>query len=169
MSTKSTTMTFEQALTKFVSATKNSQRLALICSQMAINHFAQHNDVIYCQRFLDAMPQNYLRKQAFVAWLREFSPIAMEDGKFKMDKSPEAVAFNVEGAMAKPFWDFKPEAAIVDFGQEDIIEQLNRTIKRFENSEKYHARDDATKALLSRAKTVVSSLSTTTAAVAVSA
>lgn len=136
--------TFEQILKAFVTATNNSKKHALTLSHMAIETFHEHGDLSRAQLFLDAMPQNYLRKQAFVAWMVEFSPAKVEGTKFVKDQSrDESTAWNIEKALETSFWDFSPEKPIVNFSLEDAKTQVLRLVKRFENSEKYKAEDDA--------------------------
>lgn len=76
---------FEKALSSFREGS-SSQRLARMCAELSIEHFEAHGDVTYCQRLLDAMPQNYLRREAFRKWLRAHFPIGEnEEGKLCKD------------------------------------------------------------------------------------
>lgn len=128
---------FTKHLDAFVGAIKASMEHALICAVMAIEHYAAHEDLSYCQRFLDAMPKNFTRRTAFLKWLAAHSPITIEDGKLKKDKADDAVPFNVEAAKAKPFWEFAPD-------QEDIVLSDNDAFKRLMQAIKYFRRDNVT-------------------------
>ena len=58
-------LTFDQALTEYTRSTKESMEYALLCSHMALDHFAEHGDTVYFQRFHDAINKNYGRQSAF--------------------------------------------------------------------------------------------------------
>ena len=140
----STRQKFEDLLKEFVKATNASKDLAQQCANMAIIHFKDHDDTVYCQKFMDAMPQNYLRKAAFVAWLVKFSPIELVESKFKKDKDRAKKegdkAWDIETALEISFWEFKPERPITNFSADDLRVQVLRLVKRF-RSDKYKAED----------------------------
>jgi hypothetical protein len=149
-------MTFEQALQKFIGATKNSQEYALMCSTMALAHFAAHGDVAYIQRFHDAIPKNYGRQAAFVVWACDFAPIKMDQKMFKKDhdravNGDNGAILNVDlvGSTAKPYWEYVPERPITTYARTDVIAQLKRVTGRFRNTEKYKADSEADVTFLS--------------------
>jgi hypothetical protein len=148
-------LTFDQALAKFIGATKNSQEYALMCSTMALAHFAAHGDVTYVQRFHDAIPKNYGRQAAFVIWACDFAPIKMEQKLFKKDhdraeNGENGAIKNVDmtGAAAKPYWDYVPEKPIMTYAKNDVIAQLKRVTGRFRNTDKYRPDSEADVAFL---------------------
>lgn len=151
-------ITFEAALKRFTSATTSSMKYARICAELALRHFADHDDLRKCQLFLDAMPKNYTRKSAFVEWLVAHSPAELVDGKLQKDKGENANAFDLKGATAKPFWDYAPERPIQNFSAKDVIEALHRTIKKFENSKKYAPATPEAAARLATIKAAVENL-----------
>ena len=104
--------TFDQALNTFSRSIKTSMTAARECSNLAIEAFAEHGDLSLAQRFFDAMPNNYVRKTAFVEWMAHFSPVTFEKGKFTKDKSDDAIEFDVPHAMLSAFWEWKPDAAL---------------------------------------------------------
>jgi len=145
-------LTFDGALKKFKSATTSSMKYARICAEMALRHFAETDNLNHCQAFFDAMPKNYTRKAAFVQWLVDHAPAELADGKFSKDKSDTANKLNIDGAMAKPFWDYVPEKPVINYSAKDVIEALERTIKRFDNSKKMKPATDDAKTTLARVK-----------------
>ena len=139
--------TFTKNLVAFKKVTERSMELALVLSQAAILHFEEHGQLHYCQEFLDAMPNNYSRKPAFLKWLAAHSPITMVDGKLKKDKAENAQAFNTAGAMKKPFWEFAPDKEQVIFGSDDVVIELHKVLKRFANGKRYAASPEGKHAL----------------------
>lgn len=147
---------FEDVLAAFIKATNSSKKLAGECAQMAITHFHAHGDVSRCQQFFDAMPQNYLRKAAFVAWLVYHSPILLEDKKFSKDMARAEelgdAAWKIEEALATTFWDFQPEQPVVNYSLDDAQSQVIRLVKRL-RSAKMQAGDPTAKAFVDRLET----------------
>lgn len=152
------TLTFEAALKRFKSATTSSMKYARICAEMALREFASSGNISMCQQFLDAMPKNYTRKSAFIEWLVAHSPAELIDGKLRKDPNDTANAFNLEGATAKPFWDFAPERPVQNFSAKDVIEAIHRTVKKFENSKKYAPATPEAAARLATIKAAVENL-----------
>lgn len=134
---------FEAVLRLFVNATNTSKKHALTLSIMAIETFAEHGDLSKAQKFLDAMPQNFLRKQAFIAWLVNFAPVKLEKGKFTKDQKRGSMKIDLAAAKVKAFWDFEPEKPIVNYGFDDVRTQVLRLVKRYENSERYKAKEES--------------------------
>ena len=127
-------MTFDTRLATFVKSTKTSMAAALDCSIMAIEHFKAHGDLTYAQRFLDAMPKNYIRRAAFLKWLVAHAPITMESGKLIKDKSETAIEFNIEGAKKQPFWEFAPEVDAVLVSFDDAMKKLHAALAFFKKA-----------------------------------
>lgn len=136
-------LTFDAALKQFVKSTKSSMVYAKACANMAIQHFQEHGDLCHAQSFLDAMPANYVRRVAFMKWLTAHSPATLgeavkgEGRKLIKDKSPDAVAFDVEGALAVDFWEFAPDLEVISFNGQTIDQALRAVIKRFRNVNRY--------------------------------
>lgn len=133
--------TFDETLAVFVSATAKSMEAALLCSHLAIQYFAEFGDLGQAQRFLDAMPKNYVRRAAFLKWLAAHAPVTMEKGKLIKDHSENAADWNVDVALIKPFWDFAPDKEDIQWGKDDLVSQLNKLIKRY-SADRYVANDD---------------------------
>jgi len=143
---------FDRLLGDFKKATASSMDLARVLSHMAIEHACKHGNLSYAQKFVDAMPINYLRKTAFVEWMKAFYPLAVA-GSIKTgyiltkDKSPEAIEPNLEGALKVDFWDFAPEAETINFGQAEVFKAVRATLNKFskvnkDGKPKYHATSD---------------------------
>jgi hypothetical protein len=133
-------------------------RLALELSKMALQHFHDHGDVAYIQKFHDAMPENYARRTAFKLWLRDNAPITMEGKKFLKDKDEDAIEFNLERAFGKPFWEYAPEKETIVWKADTFITQLERDIKRYGSSDKMEAADEHAVAILNKTKSFVKGL-----------
>lgn len=141
-------LSFDQLIGKFRVATQASLELAETLSKMALTHFKEHGDTAYINRFLDAMPKNYLRRGAFEKWCKDFSPLMKVDGVFVKDKSEKANKFNLEEAFKKPFWEHNPDREVVFWEETDIVVSLQRALKRFDNTKSFKpANAKATKAL----------------------
>lgn len=125
---------FDDTLKVFVLSIKDAMKAAKECSIMALEHYAEHDNLNWCQKFLDAMPKNFTRKAAYVKWLAAHSPITMVDGKFKKDKADDAVKFDLEGARKKVFWDYAP-------ANEDILLTDAQAFAKLMTAIKYFRRD----------------------------
>src|SRR3954469_19245354 len=100
---------FDTRLDAFVKANASAMEHGRWLAETAIRHFAEHGDTVLCQRFHDALVTNWNRRNAFLLWLRAYSPITMTDKKLVKDKSKDAPAFNIEAACSEPWWEFSPE------------------------------------------------------------
>lgn len=97
----------------------------------ALFHAGEHGDVTGMQRLIDVLP-GFARRNALIAW-------AIAHGKFKASEDGKSVDFNkhgttlLEAGEAKPFWEFKPEAAFKPF---DLAAELARLVKQAEKAAK---------------------------------
>jgi len=91
----------------------------------ALVHADEHGDIRPMNALFDAMPKG-MRKNALLEWCERF-------GKFKAAETGKQVVFdkfaksNVEGALAKEFWEIAPEAKYTAF---DLRSELERLIKK---------------------------------------
>jgi len=158
---------FTKALAAFVKATNSSMKYARQCAEMAIQHYQEHGDLSYAQELLDAMPRNYVRRVAFLKWLSAHSPVAMDGPKLVKDKSDgHETRWNIEAALATPFWDFAPDPEQISFVDTDVVTSLNSAIARFENEKRYSPKDKAASDKLAEAKAAVAKLGPAKAAAA---
>lgn len=148
-------LTFAAALALFTTATADSMKYAEICAMMALRHFAEHGNLVYCQRFMDAMPKNYIRKVAFVKWLANFAPVTMEKDKLLKDTSEGAKEFDLDGAAKEKFWEFAPDTEAVAFGPDDVLAAIKALIKKFENPKRSTPKDDLASAAVVSLKNYV--------------
>lgn len=148
---------FDKALAVFISSTKTSMEAALQCSHLAIKYFEEHGDLGQAQRFIDAMPKNYVRRTAFLKWLAAHAPVTMEQGKLIKDKSDNAIDWNVDAALIKPFWDFAPDKEDMHWGKDDLVAQINKLVKRY-SGDKYVANDDVATAALAKVASMAATL-----------
>lgn len=86
-----------------------------------LNHATEHGDTTLADNLVHAMPKG-ARKLALVEWMLAFGQIAKLDKEadkdaiaagrlFKLDRTRK---LDIEGAIATPWTDFKPEAAVLD-------------------------------------------------------
>ncbi len=143
MPNQDTKKAFTGLLEVFVKSTKQSMDAALQLSHMAIQHFKVHGNLSYAQDFLNAMSRNYNRLSAFIDWMQEFSPVSVE-GSIKTgytltkDKGPNAKPYNLEKALATPYWEFSPPKEEINFGFDDVMKAMKSAIAKF-RKERYHA------------------------------
>lgn len=133
-------ITYDAAEQGWIKATVTGIKYARLASELAFLHWEKHGDLVYCQRFIDAIDKhgkNYIRRTAFLRWLAAYSPVAMTDGKLHKNDSPDAVPFNTEAAMAAPFWDFDPEPRIATLNANDVIQRIQSAVKRMRNDKTY--------------------------------
>jgi hypothetical protein len=128
---KARDITFDAALAAFVRSIGTAQEMALVCSTMAIKHYAEHGQMGLLQKFLDAMPQNFTRKQAFVMWVVAHTPLKLSQGKFETDRSAKANKLNLEGALKEPFWDYAPEKETKNYSAADVFKAVTRPFARW--------------------------------------
>lgn len=150
--------TFEQVLKLFVTTTAKSMEYAREASQMALEHFQKHGDTGYLQRFLDAMPKNYTRREAYLKWLVDFAPVKMEQGKLLKVPGSDHSAIDLAAAFKKAFWDHHPERDIENFTAENVVVGLQRVVKRYHNANRYKATDDNAVTVLDLAEQLVEQL-----------
>lgn len=144
-------MTFEKALKAWISATTLGKRYAQFIAEMAMEHFYQHGDTAKMAAFIDALERHgkdYVRVQAFKAWVRQFAPVTQSEGKLVKDKNPKRLAQFLKNpdepesadnplvmpaaAFSQPFWTFNPDREADPFTAMEIDKALWSTIKRIE-------------------------------------
>lgn len=150
---------FKKALALYQKRSTSLKEAAGTCAELALTHFANHGDVHYLQKFADLMQETAtMRRNAFIKWACGVAPIQMQAGKFSQDdsrgnhkdllkkgKDPETGEVKTILAMALevPFWEYAPEAAIRNYGADDVLKALNTLIKRFENADRSHLSKEA--------------------------
>ena len=105
-------------------------------------HAEAHNDCSRAALLVDAMPKSS-RRNALMQWFLDFSPIIVQSVrdkktgesvvKAKLAKEGESKhfkAFDIEGARAMPFYDYKREADFVVLDGEALDKQVVSLIKR---------------------------------------
>lgn len=131
---------FKETLKKFKSSITSAQKYARELTNMALEHFAAHGDLVYAQAFSDACKghaNNFVRHVAFVEWMTTFSPATYEKGKWVKDKeraekiewpaTPIQVEMEIDGKTKLvgyadvSFWDFMPEKEIVKLSADELL------------------------------------------------
>ena len=128
---------FAKRLAAMKSTQKRLQGQLLALSIFTIEHFEAHGDLSPAQQLHDEMAKNFTRRPAYIKWLAAHAPVEIVKGQFKKDKSATAKPFNLEGALAKPFWDFAPEQDPVPYTLDDIKASVLRALKPYENEKRY--------------------------------
>lgn len=76
-----------------------------------MNHARQYHDWSKMQDLYDALPKSG-RREAFVKWVSDFTPLHFKDGLFLKPKKSSR-EYDVDGANATPFWEYTKEVAMV--------------------------------------------------------
>jgi len=105
------------------------QRLHLVaCS--AIQHSIKHHNTTPMDSLIRGIT-GAVRRNALIAWAVQFGECQpAEDGKGVEHCKKEG---DIEGGMAKPFWDFKPEAPFTAF---DLGTELAKLVAKAEKAAK---------------------------------
>ena len=154
---------FDKLLELFVSSTATSMKAARELADMCILHYAGPNkdgtgdnagDLSFAQKFLESMPKNYIRRQAFLTWLSDFAPVTMDGSKLIKDKSEAAVkrGWRVDLAIATSFWEYSPVPALKIFGSKDVVTAVQQAVAKFsktnaEGKDRYEATGNGSEAL----------------------
>jgi hypothetical protein len=128
-----------------------------------ITHADKHGDCSAALRLFTAFPKSF-KRDLFMQWLKEFTPIRINasTGKVGMlkDSNIKFVAFDIEAANAKPFYDMEKAPSstkimTVDSETEALAKYFEGRIKRIEAA--LEANDDlnASVALGETPKTMV--------------
>lgn len=142
-------LTFEQVLEKFKAASTDSMTYARMAAVMALEHFAEHGNLVRCQQFLDVLSENnYVKRSrmSFVRWLVTYAPIKVEQGHLTKDRNRED-EIDLDGAKKTPFWELAPPRDITEFSSQDIVVELKRVISRFRGDRRVASDEDALAAL----------------------
>lgn len=156
-----TAKTWETTLKAFRGALTNTKKYALELALMSIEHFRETGDLVYAQSFFDECQKhgkNFVRIEAYKAWLGTFSPVKFEKNKFLKDKerataegwynyqegqepSPNPdmwdrkVELDVDGVKKSfaydeiSFWDFMPEAPVEHMDSEALLAMLVKKLE----------------------------------------
>lgn len=114
-------------------------RLHLVaCS--AIQHSIKHHNTTPIDDLIRGIT-GAVRRNALIAWAVQFGECApAEDGKGVDHCKKEG---DIEGAMAKPFWEFKPEAPFTAFDLGAKLAQLVRETEKAAKDERNSIDDKA--------------------------
>jgi hypothetical protein len=154
--------TFAALIETFIRATIDGKVAAQELANMAISVFADNGDLSYAETFIKAMNEHgkdYVRKQAFLAWLAFHSPVQVDDNgnvvePLKKDKSEDAREFAIAEALAVSFWAFKPETPIKMFYAESVVSAMRQSLKKF-GGDKWEAGSEAARDLVRQANKAI--------------
>ena len=131
-------------------ATKTSKELAREIADYALSHFFEHGNITLLNKFLVALEttgKNYVRKSAYLLWLKAFAPVKMEQNILVLDRDQEFDQELLEKALEKPFYDFAPEKQKVFFEAEGVVTPISRVINSFDRDHMIPKDDNASKAV----------------------
>lgn len=139
---------FDAALKRFHKSARTHREDARECAEYAIKHFAEHGDLIYADRFVEALHETRtLKARSFVGWMIKHAPVEFK-GKFKGDaKRGKPSETDLESALAEAFWDVNPDPKVQEMSYDDLFKTLDRTVARFEDETKVHLSDKGQAAL----------------------
>jgi hypothetical protein len=154
--------TFAALIATFIDATISGKAAAQELANMAISVFAENGDLSYAETFIKAMNdhgKDYVRKQAFLAWLAFHSPVQVDDNgnvvePLKKDKTEDAREFAIAEALAVSFWAFKPETPIKMFYADSVVSAMRQSLKKF-SGDKWEAGSEVARELVSQANKAI--------------
>jgi hypothetical protein len=145
--------TYIKTVNNYVTSRSGWKTYAKEACKLALNHFDDTGDVEYFQRFYNASKDDEKaeRHEAFVAWMQKHAPIAVdENGKLSKDK--EATVWPndhvkdllIADGNKNPFYRLLKEAPEAkEFTAEEVTAAVKRILKRYQNPDKFGAKDDA--------------------------
>ena len=131
-------------------ATKQSKELARDIADYALSHFFNHGNITLLNKFLVALEttgKNYVRKSAYLLWLKAFAPVKMEQNSLVLDRDKEFDPELLKKALERPFYDFAPEKQKVFFEAEGVVVPISRVINSFDRDNMIPKDDNASKAV----------------------
>jgi hypothetical protein len=164
--------TFDKKRATFRKSLETSKALAAVLAMVAVTHFAQHGDTSYIADFygdLSTAGKNYVRRASFLKWLVKYAPVKMEEKKFVKDQelaakmdwdnaNGEAKAALLKAAGEVAFYDFDPEAEIVNFSASDVRERVLKLVKTLENANKSKPVDEQATNAVAKLKELATAL-----------
>lgn len=141
---------FDQMLEAWAKATTASRDLAVEIANYAISHLYEHGQIAFLQKFLTALEttgKNYVRKAAYLLWLKAYAPIKMESGVLVVDKSKEFDPELLKKALKVKFFDFAPEKEKIFFEADGVVVPIARAIANFDRDNMIPKDENAVKAV----------------------
>jgi len=141
---------FDQMLEAWAKATTASRDLAVEIANYAISHLYEHGQIAFLQKFLVALEttgKNYVRKSAYLLWLKAYAPVKIESSALVVDKSKEFDPELLKKALEKPFFDFAPEKEKIIFEAEGVVVPITRAIANFDRENMIPKDNNAVKAV----------------------
>ena len=141
---------FDQMIEAWRKATKTSKELAREIADYALSHAFEHGNITLLNKFLVALEttgKNYVRKSAYLLWLKAYAPVKMEQNILVVDEKKEYDLELLKKALAKPFYDFAPEKQKVFFEAEGVVTPISRVIAGFDRDNMIPKDDNATQAV----------------------
>jgi len=142
--------TFDQMIEAWTKATKSSKELAREIADYALKHFFEHGNITLLNKFLVALEttgKNYVRKAAYLLWLKRYAPVKMEQQVLVLDRDQEFDPEDLAAALKTPFYDFAPEKVKVFFEADGVVTPISRVVNSFDKDTMIPKDDNAVKAV----------------------
>lgn len=110
-------------------ANKLQNQIHLVaCSTLA--HAEQHGDFGAFARLIYGLPSGQ-RVKTVRKWARMFAPVKFVDGEkiVKLDRSEKAPAFDIDGAIANPYYAIEEVTTSKPLTMQEVLDYLNRKAK----------------------------------------
>lgn len=129
---------WDELLEQFVEGNRLSMEAARQLAIHAIQNFFEHENLSLAQQFLEAMPANYHRREAFVKWLSDHAPVQYDraTGKLSKDKRETAQVWKLEVALLTHYWEYDPEPQSVMFGSNEVLKAMKAAVAKFTKTDK---------------------------------
>lgn len=123
-----------KAINGVIKSATNAQVKIHEVAVSALAHAEEHGDVTLIAKLVYGLPKG-TRANLVSKWARAFAPIKFSDRDMnaKMDKSATAIAFDVDGSEATPFWEMKSEVKPAEITLQAIVDYLSKRAKGKDN------------------------------------
>lgn len=130
------TTDIEKAITSVSNRGKKWQKDVQVVALSALNHSIQHNDPIYINRLVEAMP-NGSRNNSLRAWFEMFGNVEYNtESKMFVYSRARKDKHNLDGAIDTPWYEATKEAEYKPFNLDTEASRLcNKMIKAVGNKE----------------------------------
>ena len=100
-----------------------------------LDHAEKHGDVTLATKLIEAMPKSG-RGKALVSWFTTYGKLAFKkDNTFSLDKG-KSKKWDVETAIATPFWELIPEPDVKELTIEALIGFVKSKIEKATDADK---------------------------------
>jgi hypothetical protein len=152
---------FGEKIAELTHALSGVMKLSREIGDDAILQFEEDGNLNKATMLANAIPTNFGRRTAYLAWLKAHAPVVVTHDKdkdiytLKKDKASTAVPFNTEAALKVAYWDFAPDTSVKLFASSDVDKRIMGVIKSFEDESKNQPMNDKAREHLRELKQVL--------------